>query len=597
MMPLPWKRCRYALLFGPAVGLLLLGACSRNEDPVVLEVGSTKVPLSTFQLAFWEVTARDTAVTRDSAGVAAFLEDYIKKEIMEHLAEQAIPEFDEDMEENYQLALERFMLKALDNEVFKEERKISEKDLREAYEKLKTQFRIREIRVSSEDKARRILERLEQGAVFGKVAAKESEDEESREREGDRGWVTLGQIPPEVYDVAASLRPGQRSGIIHSPLGYHIIQVEGRRETPEVLSYEEARPTLERLLIQDRVGGAMLRFQDELLKKYQYKLYPENVVWVTNWLRDATRDIPRGGEALQAGEGRKVPPIPPMDPEDQRRILATTTTDTLTCALLLVELLRYPPATWPTFDAPEDVQKLLRGMMVLRVRLAEARSRGLDKDPLVQWLAGKKHDAIRSRRFYLRFIRPKTEPTEEEIRAFYEEHLDAYRQREGRRALALHVKSRELALEAARRLRRGDDPEAVYQDLLREDSTAVFTGKAGTSRLYTYGESPQLDPILFSLKVGEVSDPIPVGGGYTVLKLLEIRPEGVRPLDEVREEIRTYLWTVKADEELNRLIEAARDTLPIRIHRDALAKMKLEPPKGWRPPREVLMGIGPETAG
>jgi parvulin-like peptidyl-prolyl isomerase len=41
---------------------------------------------------------------------------------------------------------------------------------------------------------------------------------------GDLGTVTPGQMVPDFEDAAFALQPGQRSGIVESPYGLHIIE-------------------------------------------------------------------------------------------------------------------------------------------------------------------------------------------------------------------------------------------------------------------------------------------------------------------------------------------------------------------------------------
>ena len=571
---------------GLAAGLGLW-ACGERE-PVILEVGEARVPLEVFELSFWEVSGKDSTIAADSTGVRQFLEIYIQKEIMESIAEDSIPAFDEELEDRWQLSREEMLMRLLDRRILKEAGRVSDREIESAYGKLTTQFHIREILLSNEDEARSVVQLIEGGAVFGKVAAQRSADPTGRASGGDRGWVTLGNISLPVYEAAEKLEAGEVSPVVRSSLGYHLIQLEGRRETPQVEPLEALRPTLEPMLQRERTAAAILAFQEGLLERYDYEVNAENVIWATNWLREYSKDVARTREALLEEHAR--PQLPSLSETDRSLVLAKMKGDTLTTVHLIVEVTAMPPATWPTFDSPDDALTVLRRMALTRLKLAEARRLRLDEDPNFVWLAGKRRDAMLTRQFYLRFVRPASEPAEEEIEAFYQENVESYRQAEGRRFVAVNVTDRNVADGVARRLAKGDDAEETFAWTQMADSTATWTGPQGTP-FHLRGEHPLLDGVLFSLEAGKVSPPIPNLGGFTVAKLLEIRPAGTQSLEDVRTSIATYLWDRKSDELLTGWIDAVRDTIRLRVDEKAVARVRLTPPEGWITPRQAILDL------
>lgn len=90
------------------------------------------------------------------------------------------------------------------------------------------QIRVRHIQVADEALARQIIEQLKGGADFAGLAQELSLDENSRTNGGDLGWLTRGiaPLPPEVEQIAFSLKPGQVSGPIGPNVGFHIIKLE-----------------------------------------------------------------------------------------------------------------------------------------------------------------------------------------------------------------------------------------------------------------------------------------------------------------------------------------------------------------------------------
>ncbi|MCE9582363.1 MAG: peptidylprolyl isomerase [Planctomycetes bacterium] len=71
--------------------------------------------------------------------------------------------------------------------------------------------------------AGKALKRITDGEDFAKVAADLS-DCPSKARGGDLGTFGRGQMAPAFEDTAFSLAPGQVSGIVETPFGFHVIK-------------------------------------------------------------------------------------------------------------------------------------------------------------------------------------------------------------------------------------------------------------------------------------------------------------------------------------------------------------------------------------
>lgn len=93
----------------------------------------------------------------------------------------------------------------------------------------------RHILASTEEEARQILAQVQAGADFVTLARTYSQDVSTRDAGGDLGFFPLGVLTSaEVAEVAFALQPGQVSDVIHSELGYHIVQVVERAADMEV---------------------------------------------------------------------------------------------------------------------------------------------------------------------------------------------------------------------------------------------------------------------------------------------------------------------------------------------------------------------------
>ncbi len=154
--------------------------------------------------------------------------------------------------------------------------------------------------------------------------------------------------------------------------------------------------------------------------------------------------------------------------------------------------------------------------------------------------------------------------SDEEIRRYYEEHKDLYTVPEERRVAHILISVPED----------GDDAEAkakaekIYQELKQGADFAELAkkysddpGSADQGGDLGYIEKgmldPQFDEVAFALPEGEISEPVKTEFGYHIIKVLDVKPGQVKPLDEVRDEIARELKREKAEklylDELERL--------------------------------------------
>ncbi len=104
--------------------------------------------------------------------------------------------------------------------------------------------------------ARKIVEdakaRVQKGEDFAKVAAALSQDENTKARGGELGFVSEGLFDPAFASAALALEPGELSEPVRSASGWHLVQAEEVVAAKQV-PLEAARAQIAReLLVKDR---------------------------------------------------------------------------------------------------------------------------------------------------------------------------------------------------------------------------------------------------------------------------------------------------------------------------------------------------------
>ena len=100
-----------------------------------------------------------------------------------------------------------------------------------------------------------IQEKLKAGGDFATLA-KELSDCPSKEKGGDLGYFTKGQMVKPFEDAALALKPGETSGIVETQFGYHIIKLAEIK--PEgIMPYAEVKDQLTQYLKQEKVKAEL----------------------------------------------------------------------------------------------------------------------------------------------------------------------------------------------------------------------------------------------------------------------------------------------------------------------------------------------------
>ncbi len=90
----------------------------------------------------------------------------------------------------------------------------------------------RHILVDSEAKAKEVLEKVNKGEDFAKLATEYSSDPGSKADGGKLGYFSKGMMVKEFEDAAFALKKGEVSQPVKSKFGWHVIKVEDRRTKP-----------------------------------------------------------------------------------------------------------------------------------------------------------------------------------------------------------------------------------------------------------------------------------------------------------------------------------------------------------------------------
>ena len=193
--------------------------------------------------------------------------------------------------------------------------------------------------------------------------------------------------------------------------------------------------------------------------------------------------------------------------------------------------------------------------------------------------------SIMRRQVLQREIEPKVVVSEEDSYAEYQARKAQFTKAATVTLEEILVKDEDARAKAdalVARARAGED----FQALARSYSQAPSAKNGGELGKLAQGEmNPELEKHAFALAKGEVSDPIPQGQGFRILKVVDKTEGTVVPYDEAKEEIRRKLGEERISKEYQAYMDTQRQKAIIDI-RVREVPLQLSGPV----PENVLLG-------
>lgn len=133
---------------------------------------------------------------------------------------------------------------------------LTDADLKKTYEEVKKQYdpneiKVRHILVKTEQEAKDIIKSLIAGGDFAAIAKEKSLDQGTAAQGGEIPFTNIRRIAiPGFAETAMALNKGSLLPVpFHSALGYHVIQLQDKREVP-LPSFDALKPQIQNLAAQ-----------------------------------------------------------------------------------------------------------------------------------------------------------------------------------------------------------------------------------------------------------------------------------------------------------------------------------------------------------
>ena len=252
------------------------------------------------------------------------------------------------------------------------------------------------------------------------------------------------------------------------------------------------------------------------------------------------------------------------------QVLAEVNGGSITTGDFNRELKNLPEYLKAMADTPEGRKEMLDTMVIRELILQQATKDGLDKGADIE----EKLRDLKKRLIVESFLKKKVETesqvSDADLQKFYEQNKEKFKTGEQIRASHILVKTEKEAKDILDKIKAGGN----FEELAKKYSVDSSAAKGGDLGWFGKGSMvPVFEKAALALKEGQVSDVVKSDFGFHIIKLTGKRAAGIRPLEEVKDQIKGAIMPTKQQEVFQKIKEELKKTAKITVKEDVLKGM------------------------
>jgi len=416
-------------------------------------------------------------------------------------------------------------------------------------------IRLGGIMVDTQEEADQIYQELLDDADFHQLARTHSIHPESAERGGDTGLYQLrDQLMPEVATAVANLEIGEICKpvpmIVEREEKFTIFTVLD--EIPAPLEASESR-IREELLIAKR-NERLQTMLDSLKSVYKPQSQPNTLQLL------AERVVQADDREFAVAEADAALPICTFKNNDQIELREFVET---------IRQMKVSPLILADTSRAADL--LNRRVIPEHLFLSEIVSAGLDQEPEFRASIAAKHQELLVTGLRKQKIDNQIKVSEEEARAFYDDHPEKFTKPTTTVAVEILVATDSLAQHLLGELAQATEAEAETLAVrhTERDNVLHHNGRIDFN-IYTEQFFPGVSELAQGLDVGEVGGPVRTQEGYSVFKVLDRQREHIPYDEDSQRRARAYVRIDKAQRGYVEYVRSLRKIYTVNIHEEPL---------------------------
>jgi parvulin-like peptidyl-prolyl isomerase len=418
--------------------------------------------------------------------------------------------------------------------------------------------RVSRILVQGADIVPQLMARLRDGESFAALASELSDDPKTASQGGDLGWMS--RLSFKNYLLRRQIfgaRVGQILGPIKEPDGYSLMVVAETRQ----VSFEQVASAVEQAVAEEKQSLTTFRYLEGLTADAQVQEDGEALQLLLTRLSEAGTELPR----LRKGESS--------------RVLLNAGQARWTLEQFMEAMLNERDQA--EISTIEDLRRYVRRLYALKELLPKrAEELGFRQTEEVQkGLEQTRREALVDRLRQVE-VEEQLNPTDEELRRYYEAHREVYVRPERISILEILTETREEAETALKEARQGKElAEIANRYSMRSARIRRAGGRMLLTRPEKYGE---VGVEALHAQVGQLVGPVKSTQGYSVFKVLAKYPAQPQAFEECRIRVSFHLKQDLAEHKFEELIQRLNKKYAgqIQLYEDHLQAYTAARPKG-----------------
>ncbi|MCE5312861.1 MAG: peptidyl-prolyl cis-trans isomerase [Nitrospiraceae bacterium] len=258
-------------------------SCSKTDGKggYAVKIDGTKITKQEIQTEISALPEVAREFYKGPEGTERLINELVNREMLYMEAKkkgfEKTPEFKKKLEDFKKVTLIQQML----GKEMEGWSKVTDEDVKAYYDKNKadmiepTKIRLSHIVVNNEQDAIKAAERLKKGEDFAKVAAEMSTDTKSAKSGGDLGSFNLGELDPNLENIAFRLKKGDISVPLKRKDGIHLLKVTERQG--KLVPFDKAKDVIKQKLTAEKQKEGFDKYLEGIKKNYKVDINRDEI--------------------------------------------------------------------------------------------------------------------------------------------------------------------------------------------------------------------------------------------------------------------------------------------------------------------------------